>query len=89
MGKKTNPRNIPVTMADLNRAKKQATRDAIEFAWAIIFTVLRDKEEMEAEDLKRIWSEVNDVSESFAKGYVTIADLKRVLKEEIGAELNG
>ena len=73
-------------MADVERAKKQGVRDAIEFAWAIIFTALRDKEGMELEDLRRIWQEVNDVAESFSKGYITISDLKKVLKEEIGAE---
>ena len=85
--RKPNPKKRPATMADVERAKKQATREAIEFAWAVIFTVLRDKEGMELEDLRRIWTEVNDVAESFSKGYITIADLKKVLKDEIGAEL--
>ena len=85
--RKPNPKNIPVTMADLERAKKQAMHEAIEMAWAIMFTALRDKEGMEIEDLKRIWNEVCGVSDSFLKGYITIADMKYVLKEEIGAEL--
>ena len=69
-------------MADVERAKKQGTREAIEFAWAVMFTVLRDKEGKETEDLRRIWEEVNDVCESYSKGYVTIADLKKVLKDD-------
>lgn len=85
--KKQNPKNIPVTMADLSRAKKQATHEACEMAWAIMFSVLRDKEGMEYTDLRRIWSEVNALSESITKGYATIPDLKHVLKLEIGAEL--
>lgn len=85
--KKPNPKNIPVTKADLERAKKQATHEAAEFAWAIIFTVLSDKEGMEYDDLRRIWSEVNDLSESIENGYATIPDLKNVLKLEVGAEL--
>jgi len=84
---KKNPNKRPATMADVERAKKQGTREAIEFAWAVMFTVLRDKEGKETEDLRRIWEEVNDVCESYSKGYVTIADLKKVLKDEIGAEL--
>lgn len=83
---KKNPKKRPATMADVERAKKRGTREAVEFAWAVIFTALRDKEGMELEDLRRIWQEVNDVAESFEKGYITIADLKKVLKDEIGVE---
>lgn len=85
--KKPNPNKLPVTQADLNRAKKQAVHEALEFAWAVIFSVLSDKEGMEYEDLRRIWSEVEDLSESITKGYATIPDLKRVLKLEKRAEL--
>lgn len=85
--RKPNPNKHPATQADLNRARKQATHEAIEFAWAIIFSVLSDKEGMEYADLRRIWTEVNDLSESITKGYATIPDLKRVLKLEKGAEL--
>lgn len=85
--KKPNPNKIPVTKADLNRAQLRAEHEAAEFAWAIIFSVLRDKEGMGYEDLQRIWSEVCDLSDSIAKGYATIPDLKQVLKQEKGAEL--
>lgn len=79
---KKNPRKRPATMADVERAKLQATHNACEAAWAIMFTVLRDKEGMEPEDLHRIWDEVCDLSNSIAAGYVTLPDLKNVLKKE-------
>ena len=85
--KKPNPKSIPVTKADLERAKKQATHEACEMAWAIMFSVLRDKEGLEYTDLRRIWTGVCDLSESITNGYATIPDLKHVLKLEIGAEL--
>lgn len=85
--RKPNPNKIPVTKADLERARKQATHEAVEFAWAIIFSVLADKEGMEYEDLQRIWAEVNALSKSVSDGYATIPDLKQVLKLEKGAEL--
>ena len=84
MGKKTNPRRVPVTMADLNRAKAQARDEGTEAALVIIFSVLRDKENAENEDLKRVYDEVNDLSDSVIKGYTTIPDLKNVLKQEAG-----
>ena len=49
----------------------------------IILTVLRDKEGFEIEDLKRLWSEIGDLSDSIVGGYATISDMKDVLKQEI------
>lgn len=78
MGKKKNPRNIPVSLADVKKAQSFAT----ESAWAIFFTVLRDKENMDVEQLKRIWQHIEDLSDSISKGYVKLDDLKLVLEEE-------
>lgn len=82
--KKVNPNKKPVTQADLNKAKNAAVSEAIEMTWAIFFTVLRDKEGHKTEDLQRIWGHINDLSESIVQGYVNVADLKNVLKQEEG-----
>ena len=71
----------------MDRAKKQAVSEAIDTAWAIIFTVLRDKEGHSGEDLQRIWNGVNELSDSIRKGYVNVPDLKDVLKQEEGCIL--
>lgn len=42
--KKVNPRRIPATLADVQRAKKEAQDFAITATWAIFYTVMRDKE---------------------------------------------
>lgn len=88
-GKKTNPRRRPATMADVKRAKKEANNMATTAAWAIIFTVLRDKENYSLEDLRRVWGHVEDLSDSIIKGYCTIADLRDILKTEESIELTG
>ena len=85
--KKVNPTRQPVTMADIKRAKAEVMREAMMTAWAIIFTVLRDKEGHRIDDLVRIWREVEDLSDSIAKGYCTVSDLRVILKEEEGANL--
>lgn len=85
--KKTNPRRRPATQADVNRAKAIVQIKAIEAAWSIMFTVLRDKEGYSTEDLQRVWRGVNELSDSIAKGYCKISDLKDVLKQEAGARL--
>lgn len=85
--KRTNPRSQPVNQADLKRAKAEAVSEAVEFAWAILFNVLCDKEGYHGKDLQRVWNEVNELSEAVAQGYVNIADLKHVLRTEQGADL--
>lgn len=87
MKKKTNPRTRPATHADILKAKKDATSEAISFAWAILFTVLHDKEGWGKVRLQRLWAEVGELSDSIAKGYVSVTDLKHTLKEEMGVEL--
>jgi hypothetical protein len=85
--KRTNPNRVPVTKADLNRAKKEATDESVGFAWAIFFSVMRDKEGYSRDDLQRLWGEVESLCDSITKGYVNIADLMNTLKEEDGIRL--
>lgn len=88
MGKKRiNPRRRPATVADVEKAKKQAQSFAIEATWAIFFTALRDKEGFGEKRLRRVWGEVNAISDSIKKGYVKISDLQQTLKEEAGIVL--
>ena len=87
MSKKVNPRRIPASQADVKRAKSAAMDIAITASWAIMFTVLRDKEHMDNGTLRRIWDEVNYLSESIAQGFVDVNDLRRTLQEEAGITL--
>lgn len=82
--KKTNPRHLPISQADLKKAKDIAMTQAIQSAYAITFTVLRDKFDWDIEQLKEIWKEINELSDSLAKGYIKVKDLLWVLDEEAG-----
>lgn len=84
MKKKTNPRNRPASQADIIKAKKQAQTQAMNITWAIFFSVMRDKEGYGKKRLRRIWNEVNELSDSIAKGYINVKDLMRALDEEAG-----
>lgn len=55
---------------------------AVDTTVAIFLTVLCDKEHADAEIIRRVWGEVNALSDSIREGRVNIADLKRVLREE-------
>lgn len=85
--KKVNPKRKPVSQADINRAKNEAVNEAVKIGWVIFFTVMRDKEGYSTEDLKRLWAEINDLADGIAQGYVNVADLSNVLKEEEGMVL--
>ena len=87
MKKKVNPRRRPATQADVQRAKQKGQEEAVKLAWSILFTVLRDKEGYDLDGLQRVWKEVDDLSDSIAKGYCTVTDLRDVLKQEIGADI--
>lgn len=84
---KINPRRIPVSKADIDKAKNKAADEAIERAWSIFFTVLRDKEGYDLEGLQRVWNHVINLSDSVVKGYASIADLKHILKIEEGVNI--
>ena len=79
--KRVNPRRKPATQADVEKAKRQAQDIAITSAWAIFFSVLRDKEGYGYKRLRRVWDEVNYLSDSIDKGYVKLDDLVNELAE--------
>lgn len=85
--KKTNPNKRPATWADVERAKKQATNDAIKLSWSILFYALADKKGMTVEELKEIWQLVDNVSDSVVKGYANVTDFRHVLREEYGIDI--
>jgi len=81
--KRINPNKKPATQADIKKAKKQA----IAYAWAIMFTVMRDKFGYGPVRLQRVWSEVNRLSDAITAGYVNLNDLMRTLDQEAGIVL--
>lgn len=82
--KKVNPKLRPATQADIRKAKREATSEAISYAWAIMFTVMRDKFGYGPVRLQRMWGEVNKLSEAISDGYVNVKDLMEVLDKEAG-----
>ena len=88
MRTKTNPRRRPATQADVKRARDEAVRETVRFCMVVFFTVLLDKFAASKEDLQRVWDEVNDLSDSVKKKYVSLKDLKTVLVEEYDIHLN-
>ena len=85
--KKVNPKKRRATIADVNKAKKRTEKQSVIAAWAIMFSVMRDKFDWDSDQLQKLWNYVESYSESIIKGYIKIDDLTRVLKEEDGIVL--
>ena len=55
---------------------------AVNFAMVIFLTVMRDKFGYGVTRLKRIYEEINQLSQSISDGYVSLYDLQKVLEDE-------
>lgn len=86
-GKKTNPRDIPATQADVNRAKKAAYNQAIDICWAVIMNVMHDKYGFGKDRMKRLWGQIGKLSDEVTEGRVKVNDIKRTLLEECGISI--
>lgn len=82
--KKSNPRLHPVTMLDVKRAKKQAEETAIEHFVYILMYSLVDNLGYTSQQIEEIGDSLNYTCDSIVKGYVNIADIKKVIAEEYG-----
>ena len=83
MKPKINPRKIPRTQADVDRAWEKGVLDGVGNACAIVMTVLVDKFNG-ADYIADVWKEIDKLSEAVGERRVSIADLKTVLREEYG-----
>ena len=79
-----NPRRRPATMADLERAKKDAEAKGLDMAVCIILSALLDKGFLDPEQMRPAWDAINDKSDSIVRGYCNVNDLRRALREDYG-----
>ena len=85
--KKPNPRRIPATKADVEKAKKEAEDYAAAYALAIVFTALTDKMGMDYEFVHQVYEHANYVADSVTKKYVTLPQLIHTLRKEYGIDI--
>lgn len=82
MGKKKSPKSIPRSQQDVDRAYDKGLLDGSVGALTIMLYVMKDKFQAEDDQLKEFADAFDYVADSMAKGYITQADLKTVIKEE-------
>lgn len=86
MGKKTNPRKIPRTQADVDKAWDEGVLVGVHNASAMFMNVLLDKYDG-ADKIRAIWDDMSKLSEEVIEGRVKIPEITRMLKEEYDIEL--
>lgn len=85
--KRVNPNKRPVTQADVNRAKRDATNEAIKRVCYLILYILIEKHGATYEDIQQLAEEVNYYADSITRGYVTWKDIERVVVDEYDVRL--
>lgn len=81
--KKINPRNIPATQEDVDRAWMRGVHDGVRNSSAIFLTVLCDKFNGGAY-IKDVWAAIEKLSTEVAEHRVSVKDLEKVLDDEYG-----
>lgn len=87
MKSKINPRKIPATQSDVDKAFQKGINEGVKHSIAIFLTVLLDKFDATQDDLKQVWKHIINLSDSVEKGYVKVSDLEKVLNEEYEIEI--
>lgn len=89
MGKKAkapNPRKIPRTQADVDRAREAGIVEGSRCAQVIMMSALLDK--FNAGDyIADVWAAFEKLSLEIIEGRVTVPDLRTVLREEYGLDI--
>ena len=82
--KKLHPNRVPRTTEE--RITYERSK-AIKLTYVIFLSVLCDKIGLTNDDLARTYRGCLDLSDSIAKGYVNVEDLKKALREERGLDI--
>ena len=81
MPHRTNPRRIPRTQADVDRAYGDCITDGLKRGIDLMLYVLIDKHDAPMEDLQQLARELNHAAQCVAEGYISWADIRQMLKE--------
>lgn len=87
MSKKKSPRSIPRTQQDVDRAFEKGRSEGINGALVLFLFTMMDKFGADGDTLQQFADAFNYTLDSVEKGYITAADLRRVVKVEYGTVL--
>lgn len=78
---RVNPRRVPRTQQDVDAAYDKGITEGLNRGIELMLYVLIDKHGAPMEDMQQLAAELNHAAECVAEGYVTWADIRRMLKE--------
>ena len=81
MGNRVNPRRVPRTQKDVDAAYDQGITEGLHRGIELMLYVLIDKHAAPMDDVQQLARELNHAAGCVAEGYVTWADIRRMLKE--------
>lgn len=87
MSNRINPRKIPKTQADVDKAYKRGMNDGLQGALTIFLYTLEDKFGANEEQLREFADAFNYTVDGINRGYISESDLKSVIKEEYGTDV--
>ena len=80
---------LQIRESDIKKIKRETMSKAIDYATIIFLNVMRDSEGYGKHRLQRVYDAINDLSDSIAKGYCSLYDLEKVLKDEANIVVSG
>lgn len=80
--KKINPRKIPRTQEDVDRAMAEGRDFGMEFVLNLVLFILKDKHDAPDEDIMQLRDEFMYTIDSVNKRYLSYADIVRTLKSD-------
>lgn len=91
MSRKTNPRKIPKSQADVDRAFSDGMDTGMEFALNLVLYVLKDKHDAPDEDILQLRDEFMYVIQAVNEKYLSYPDIQRALSGDynLAVELVG
>ena len=81
--KKTNPRHIPLSQADVPKIRDEA----IHLAFALFLTILKDNFGFDNDQIVFAWERADKLSKEAADGRISLLDLTEVLRSEYNIDL--
>ena len=76
---RANPRKVPRTQADVDRARKRGQTEGINVILTVAAFALLEKLEADDDFIRRFSAAVSDVCDSMNRGYITFPDIVRAL----------
>ena len=86
-GNISNPRKIPRTQADVDKAYKRGINDGLQGALTIMLYTLKDKFGTDDTELKDFADAFNYTVDGINRGYISGKDLESVIRDEYGTTI--